>query len=118
MDATMTSNLIETGLMLAGFILHAVLSAREIDRATPEREPFAGILAASLWGDDSRWGTLTVLAMIGLLGLTGTATTALATLGISVSETGGQVLLFAGAGYAMDSLAPKLLNAVGRKATA
>ena len=115
---TLLANLTETGLMLVGFALHAVLSAREIDRTTPEREPFAGILAASLWGADSRWGTITVVVMIGLLGLTGTATTALATLGISVAETGGKVLLFAGAGYAMESLAPKLLASVGRKAEA
>ena len=115
---TFAAHLIEFALMLAGFLLHVVLKAREIDRATPAREPFLGLVTASLWGDDSRWGTLTVVGMIALLGLTGTATTALATLGVSVTETGGRVLVFVGTGYGMESIAPKLLALVSKKVEA
>ena len=110
------SNLTEFALMLAGFLAHVVLKAREIDRATPEREPFLGIVSASLWGDDSRWGTIIVVGTIALLGLTGSATTALATLGVSVTETGGKVLVFCGLGYGMESIAPKLFALVQKKA--
>lgn len=109
------ANLTEFGLMLAGFLMHVVLKAREIDQATPEREPFWGIVSASLWGADSRWGTLLVVSVIALLGLTGSATTALATLGVSVTETGGRVLVFCGAGYGMESIAPKLFALVSKK---
>ena len=109
-------NLIETGLMLAGFLMHVVLKARELDRATLEREPFFGIIAASLWGPDSRWSTLTVVGMIVLLGLTGTASAALATVGVTITEDGGRVLVFCSAGYGMESIAPKLLAVVSKKA--
>lgn len=111
----LTANLTETGLMLAGFVLHVVGKAREIDRSTPEREPFLSIIANTLWGDDSRWGTLFVVGVICLVGLTGSATQVLTSQGVTVAETGGKVMVFGGAGYAMESMAPKLLALVSKK---
>ncbi|MCR4338527.1 MAG: hypothetical protein NUW01_01430 [Gemmatimonadaceae bacterium] len=115
---TMYDNLFVTALLLGGMLVHDLGKAREIDRATPEREPLAAVLAEVMWGDDARWRTIVTVVAILAVGLSGSADSALAMAGVQIGETSGKVLIYGGAGYSIDSIGKKLQAVMAPKVSA
>jgi len=115
MEPTMLDNVIVTALMSGGFLGHAIGTARKMDRATPAREPMLTVLAAVLWGDDERWRTMLVVAGLLVVGLTGTTDAVLGMAGVEITATAGKVLIYAPAGYFIDSIAGNLRAVMAAK---
>jgi len=101
----MTNLLIQTGLLIAGFLLHALWKAWELDKATPDREiAFYEVV----WKGPERWRTMLMVSLIMLLGLTGSVMDALAAVGISVVDISGLSIILITAGYNIDSISAKI----------
>lgn len=106
--------LMQFGLLVAGFVVHGLMKAYEMDKKTPESEGFVQMLSAVFWtGDGERWRTLSCLILMALIAFGGAADVTLAGLGVTITETGGMLLVFIGAGYNIDSLMNKVF-AIGK----
>ena len=108
----MNDVLLQTTLLLAGLILHALAKTYEADKAAPDRE--VGFLEV-VWKGPERWRTMLMVSLILLIGFTGSAMSALEAGGVLVTDISGLAIILISVGYNIDSISKKIF-AIGKVA--